>query len=127
MGFLSRLFGRRRPEQERPPASPSSEHAVLVHLRLSDDQFGASAQRDSIHELATELEHQIERARAGEFDGDEFGDGECTLFMYGPDADRLFAVIEEPLRASVLARGGFVIKRYGAAADSSVREVRVEL
>jgi hypothetical protein len=40
------------------------------------------------------MQQAIEEAAAGEFDGDEFGDGKCVLFMYGPDADRLFGVIE---------------------------------
>ncbi len=31
-----------------------------------------------------------ERQRAGEYDGDEFGGGQRTVYPYGPDADRLF-------------------------------------
>jgi hypothetical protein len=60
-------------------------------------------------------------------DGNEIGEGECTLFMYGPDADRLFAAIERRLRASRMAKGGSVVKRYGDADDPRVREVRIKL
>lgn len=121
MGFLSRLFGRREPEPVH------CEHAVIAHLKLSDHQFGAGDERDSIHALSSRLEECIAKADAGEFDGDEFGAGECTLYMYGRDADRLFAAVERELRASPHASGGFVIKRYGAAGDPSAREVRIEL
>lgn len=109
------------------PVPLPAEHAVIVHLKLSDSTFGASDERDSIHELTARMEQRIADAGYGEFDGDEFGGGECTLYMYGADADRLFAAVERELRASPHARGGFVIKRYGAAGDPSAREVRVDL
>jgi len=124
--LLRRLFGSRPPESK--PVGPArNEHSVIVHLRLSDNEFGTTEERDSIHGLTSELERRIDKAAVGEFDGDEFGGGECTLFMYGPDAERLFAAIEEPLRASAHARGGIVIKRCGPIEDSSAREVRIEL
>ena len=124
--LLRRLFGGGEPEPK--PAGPArNEHSVIVHLRLSDNEFGTTEERDSIHGLTSELERRIDKAAVGEFDGDEFGGGECTLFMYGPDAERLFAAIEEPLRASAHARRGIVIKRYGPIEDSSAREVRIEL
>jgi hypothetical protein len=124
MNFLRRLFGG-------PAAGPSgshpSEHAVLVYIPLSNDEFGEARERDAIHELTGTLDACIREAKAGEFDGDEFGGGECTLFMYGPDADALFSAIEAPLRASPLVRGGHAILRYGSASDPDAREVRVEL
>ena len=124
MGVFSRLFGR---ETSVPKAQASSEHAVIAHLKLSDEKFGTEDERASIRELSSKLEQCIERAAAGEVDGDEFGAGECTLYMYGPDADRLFAAIEPVLRACAHARGGFVIKRYGSASDPGAREIRVDL
>jgi len=59
------------------------------------------------------LDQMIRSSGAGEFDGDEFGEGACTLFMYGPDADLLFRAVEPALRSSPLVRGGRAIKRYG--------------
>jgi len=50
-----------------------------------------------------------------------------VLFMYGPDADRLFNVTSRRLRASRLAKGGWVVKRYGAVDDDRAREVRINL
>ena len=60
-------------------------------------------------------------------DGNEIGEGECTLFMYGPDADKLFGAIERPLRAARIAKGGSVEKHYGDPDDPTVREVRIKL
>jgi len=48
---------------------------------------------DAIHALSHKLEEVIKAKHLGEFDGDEFGGGDCTLYMYGPDADALFAAI----------------------------------
>ena len=103
-----------------------AEHAVLVYLKLSDDGFGSTDERDQIHELSDRLEAAIENNHAGEFDGDEFGEGQCTLFMYGPDADALFGAIEPLLRDSPLSSGGHTIKRYGDAYDADAKEVRVD-
>ena len=103
-----------------------AEHAVLVQLTLSGGEFGSEAETDAIHELTDKLEEAIEERDAGEFDGDEFGGGKCTLFMYGSDADALFAAVEPLLRASPLTRGGLAIKRYGAAGDADAKEARID-
>jgi hypothetical protein len=100
------------------------EHAVIAHLRLSDPNFGSEQEREAIFALEDRLNVAIERADAGEFDGNEFGDGECTLYMYGPDADRLYNAIA-PVQMSPLARGGYAIKRYGEASNPAAKEVRV--
>jgi hypothetical protein len=103
------------------------EHAVIVHLRLSDDQFGAEAEREAIFYLEELLTDAIEGAGLGEFDGNEFGGGECTLYMYGRDCDRMFNAISPILASTRLTRGGHVVKRYGPATDPLAMEVRVPL
>jgi len=104
-----------------------AEHAVLVKLKLSADEFGTGDEIQSIQELAEQLDVAIIDADVGEFDGDEFGEGECTLYTYGPNADALFSTIEPILRSSRHAPGGYVIKRYGEASDPSAIEVRIDL
>lgn len=103
------------------------EHAVIVHLRLDDDGFGSDEKRESINELTDAIADAIEEAESGEFDGNEFGEGECVLFMYGPDADSLFETIKPILKKSPHAKDGFAIKRYGDAADPKAKEVKVKL
>ena len=103
------------------------EHAVIAHLRLTENKFGSERERAAVTVRADDLMHVIGEKQAGEFDGEEFGDGRCVLYMYGPDADRLFDVVEPILKAAPLARGGFAIKRYGDASDANPVEVRINL
>jgi hypothetical protein len=101
------------------------EQAVIVHLRLSGDGFGSVKEREALRTLQDQIAQAIDEAAAGEFDGDEFGEGECVFYMYGSEADRLFAVIEPILKLSPLTLGGYTIKRYGEASDPNAREVRI--
>jgi hypothetical protein len=103
-----------------------SEHCVQVFLRLSSEH-GSEKETERIAELTDKLADAIEKHEAGEFDGDEYGGGVCRLFMYGPDADRLFDAIKKPLLASTLSKGGHAIKRYGEASDKKAKEVRIDL
>jgi hypothetical protein len=114
MGFWKRLFGAR-------PAVEVND-AVTVHFKLSDNKFGSSEERDRIHRFSHELAALVQEYQAGEFDGDEFGNGEGTLFMYGPDADRLFETVLSALETWEPLRGGHVIKRYGKLG----RSVRID-
>jgi hypothetical protein len=112
-------------KNEQKKTRPNMEHAVIVHLRLSDNKFGTPADRAAMHALRDAIAAAIDKAGAGEFDGDEFGGGECVLFMYGPDVDALFVCIEPVLKSSPTAAGGYAIKRYGEASDPRAREVKV--
>jgi len=103
-----------------------AEHALLVHLKLQHGEFGSTEEREAIHEFEDELSDAIADAGVGEFDGDDFGKGESILYMYGPDADKLFDVVQPLLQRSALTKGGYAIKRYGEAEDEDAREVRVD-
>jgi len=122
--WLNRLFGRKCALQ---PEDDPNDQAVVVHIPLSDDEFGAEDEREAIFELEDRLIAAIEEAEAGEFDGNEFGGGECTLYLYGPDADALFTAVEPALREFGPARGGYVIKRHGSVYEEGAPEERVEL
>jgi hypothetical protein len=92
---------------------PAAEHDVLVKLRLSNRTMGTAAERADIEALAQTLEDAVAAAGVGEFDGDEYGGGDCTLFFAGPDADRLFAVLQPLLHRHPLGRGATVVMQYG--------------
>ena len=119
MSILQRLFGKRRPQE--PSRAPTQ--AVLVHLDgqgLPDDVY-----RDN--DLATiedQLREAIEVGALGEFDGNEVGPTVTTLYMYGPDAERLFAGIESTLRAYPLCKNARVVVRCGGP-GADQREVRL--
>jgi hypothetical protein len=96
-----------------PPSQLAQEHAVIVHFTYGSTDLGR------LFALEEKLEVAIAEAKAGEFDGDEIAvDGsDGSLWMYGPDADRLFQVVEPILRASPFMRGARVKLRYGPPAD----------
>jgi hypothetical protein len=74
------------------------------------------------------LEAAITTAGVGELDGNEIAvdlsDG--SLYMYGPDADALFAVVRPLLAGADCLRGTRVRLRYGPPEDG-VRERVVSL
>ena len=87
MSIFGNLFSK-RPASSPQPSAP--EQAVLVYL----DGTGLSAEVYRDCDLATiedRLTEVIERDGLGEFDGNEVRPTEAVLFMYGPDAERLFA------------------------------------
>jgi hypothetical protein len=108
MSFLKRLF--QKPEKASP--NPTAEQAVLVYLDGSSLPDEVYEQND----LAT-IEDRIIAALAGkglgEFDGNEIGPGGATLYLYGPEAERLFALIEPVLTAYPLCRNARVVIRKG--------------
>lgn len=120
MGWFSRR------KQNAVPDAGAAEHAVIVHLRLGDDEHGTVEERESVFRLEDRLEALIEAQGAGEFDGNEFGGGEAVLYCYGPDADRLWQTIEAEVR-SFPTRPAFVTLRYGDASDPGAREQRIDL
>lgn len=98
------------PDDDEPTPEPlgQDEQDLLVRLRLSNKSLGTARERADIEALALQLEAALTEAGAGEYDGDEWGGGECTLFFCGRSADRMFAVLQPLLRSHPLARGATV-------------------
>ena len=103
------------------------EHAVIVHVPLQGGDMGSPDEVRRLFVLEEQLEKAIRAAKVGEFDGNEFGGNECVFYMYGPDADTLFAAIQPVIAAVTPPRGAYAIKRYGSSDDPGAREERVEL
>ena len=95
-----------------------AEHAVIIAFRYE------STDLDRLFELEDKLEKAISAAGVGEYDGNEIAaDGSVgTLYMYGPNADRLFEVIEPIIRACSFMKGVRVKRRYGSA-QSGANEI----
>lgn len=109
MTLFRRLLGKKDVVQQ----SARVDQAVIVHL----DGIGLPPEiyeKCDVSTLEDQLIEIIDAGRLGEFDGNEFGPEEVTLFMYGPDAERLYAAIAETLLAYPLCRGAKVEIRYGA-------------
>ena len=122
MGILSKLFGGKKTAGSETGAA---EQAVLLHLKLGNDGFGLEGEVARMHALQEELERAIQTADAGELDGDEFGGGECVVFMYGPDAEKLWAAIEPVLARDTFRQGSYAVKRFGGPEDG--RKERIDL
>ena len=89
-----------------------SEQAVIIHLRGSGlpDEF---YEKCDVSTLEDQLREAMARKSLGEYDGNEFGPDETVLYMYGPDAEHLFAGIESVLRAYPLCKEGVAVIRRG--------------
>jgi len=121
MGFLStllaRLFGRKSPA----PESESAQQAVLVHLdglrlpALTYAQYDVETIEDRLIEV-------IRRNQLGEFGGVKVRGRTRILLMNGPDAERLYAGIEQTLRNYPLCQQARVVIRQGGP-GSAHREV----
>jgi hypothetical protein len=101
------------------------EQAVIVHVPLSDAKWGTKADFDHFTAVEDELQAAIAKAKCGEYDGNEIGQGEFVFFMYGPDADRLFSIVGPILRRDERVRAGFAILRYGPP-DAKSRRIELQ-
>lgn len=97
------------------------QHAVIVRLRLGDAGTGTPEDHRLVDRLGAALDEVVRRSGAGEYDGDEVGEGEAVLYLYGPDADRLHAAVDPVLRAVPARPGSHVVKRYGGPGDEGAR------
>jgi hypothetical protein len=91
----------------------AEEQALIVTIQLRSGDMGDAAEHQRIFALENELSAAVKESEAGGFDGDEFGKGVCTIYMYGPSAERLFSVARPILKKFGPPTGSFFIKRYG--------------
>ena len=120
MGLIARLFG----GGEQPGVGgQDAEHAVILSIRLGDEP-PTEEEQQRMFDLEDEISAAIESAGVGELDGDEWGSGSCTIFLYGPDADRLWDAIAPVLERHPFERGSSAVRRYG---PPGAREDRVSL
>ena len=93
-------------------AHASEEQAVIIKIKLGS-AMGSDEERRHIMALEDELAAAIVKSAKGEFDGDEFGDGTCTIYAYGPSAEDLFSVELPILKKFHPPAGAYAIKRFG--------------
>jgi hypothetical protein len=100
----------------------SQEQALLLRLRLPESQVGDET--PTIIALEESIESALRQHRTGEFDGHDLRDGVWTLYLYGPDANRIFESVEEVVRRARLDPSSHAIMRFGGR---GAREERVLL
>jgi hypothetical protein len=101
-------------DKNRKKKSDAAEPAVANHAMVVQFNF-ASGNLDRIFEVEDQLAKAVEGASAGELEGNEIAvDGrDCLFYLYGPDADRLYAAVEPVLLSSELLSEARVLLRYG--------------
>jgi len=62
----------------------AKQHAaeLIVTLKLSDSDFGTEPERHAILALKHRLEDTLHDDKLAEIDGEDFGGGECSIFIY---------------------------------------------
>ena len=88
----------------------AEERDLLVVLRLSNRQMGTAEERAEISLVEDDLARAAEAEGVGEYDGDEYGGGECILFFCGPDEDALLGLLRPLLQRSAYARGAHFVR-----------------
>lgn len=94
------------------------DHAVLVYVKQLPDEDMA------LDEIEDPLIEAIEQAEVGEFDGNGIGPDGAELYMYGPDGEALWEIVEPVLRTAVLGPGSYAVIRFG---EPGARQRRVDL
>lgn len=120
MGLWDRLMGR----SNQPGDEPGAEHALIITITFEEERPPA-AEFDFWLGIQEQMERAIEDAGAGELDGDEWGEGVCTIYCYGPNADALWDAVAPVLEKTPIRKGSYAIKRYGG--PGSGREERINL
>lgn len=92
----------------RPKPAVVPQASVRVRFKLEESTFGSNAERERVHSFGSKLDAALAAAGVGAYDGDEFGEGECVLFMYGPDAEAIYRTIAPLLHEESFLRGGTV-------------------
>ncbi|HWZ56414.1 MAG TPA: hypothetical protein VNZ63_10110 [Verrucomicrobiae bacterium] len=105
MGLLSRLFGSKEAR-----GGNSSEQEVEVRFEYGSTNF------QFVYALGDQIQLAVSEAKVGEYDGHALpADGsEGRYFVFGPDAEAIFRVIQPVLEASSLMRGATVTLWFGS-------------
>lgn len=98
----------------------SYKQGVIITIRLGESDEPEEKEFSAIQNLEEQIESVIP-TNSG-VDGDDFGDGECTIYVYGPSADKIWEVIESTLRESVFPSMEIMLQ-YGepGAQDTKTR------
>src|SRR4051812_26478938 len=94
------------------------EEAVIVHFDYGTKDWS------TFFQFEKEFEDSISAAAVGDYDGNELAvDGsDGSMYIYGPDADKLFAFVKPRLLAASFLKNIVVTLRYGDVGDPSARE-----
>jgi hypothetical protein len=84
------------------------EQAVIIYL-----QYTSKDDTTRFQALEDKLASAVEKARIGEFDGNEIGQGIWTIYLYGPNAEQLSKLALPILNNFHPHSGSYIVKRFG--------------
>jgi calcineurin-like phosphoesterase len=102
-----------------------NEEAVIINLdavNLSDEVY----QKYDLITLEDKINEVIRPNNLGEYDGDESGPGVTKVYLYAPDAEKLFSSIKPILETYPLCKNAKVIIRNGAPGSVQREELIVQ-
>ena len=102
---------------------PKTEQAVIVALTPTGVDQAVYDQND-LSTLEDQIIQALQDTGLGAFDGNEIGPSGCTLYLYGPDAEALYAKIDPILCSHPLCQSAQVTIRQGRP-EAQQREVRI--
>ncbi len=103
-----------------------AEHALILTLGLGGSSLPNEEELTAVRDLEREVEAALAVDDVGELDGDEFGGGSVTIYLYGRDADQMFASVEGIVRRfPSTSRSAYL--RYGDVDDDTAAEKRLQL
>jgi len=91
----------------------AKREALLIRIRLSDDDLGSAEDDDRVSALERAVESALADKHTGHLDGHEFGGGWAIIFCYGESATLLFEAALRTLLEAALGDGSCAVKRYG--------------
>ena len=96
------------------------DEAVIIEIDFAGlDQFGTDEQKQAVKSLEEELEGSL-KAPEG-LDGDEFGEGQALIYLYGPSADKIFEKVQPVLKRSPFSHITITLQ-YGLPDDPNTKE-----
>jgi hypothetical protein len=104
-------------------AGGSAEQAVIVHFDYGRKDWA------TFFNFEKGFESDVSHSGLGNYDGNELAvDGsDGSMYLYGPDADKLFAFVQPRLLGASCLKNVVVTLRYGGVEDHHAREVKIQV
>jgi hypothetical protein len=98
------------------------EQLVRLEIPLrANEEFGKYTKLEDV------LDAAAKKAGVGELDGNEIGESEYTIWLYGRNATKLAKVVKSALKGRGLPKGCKLFLRHGGVNDSTSKEETILL
>lgn len=98
-------------------------HSVIIQFDYPYDEL------DELFKLDQELDDAITKNQVGVYDYHEVQiDGaDARLYMYGPNAEKLFKVVQPILQQTPYMKGAVALLQFGGIDEKDAKSIEVEL